>query len=163
MEDGSGPIEYDDREALDALVRVFALTSGRTFRFDASLVGQCSADRLAELERRLVEWGIVPRSSPGVMQAVFRAFATCLRTPYRPTAAYPDPVSLVLVHDPEVSEEENLRRFDRTARGWELWAPRLAVSIAGGNHMTVLNEPHVQSLASLLEQQATPDEMEPEC
>ena len=79
-----------------------------------------------------------------------RTFETALRTRYRPQNVYPDPVRLVLAHDPKKDQLANEKSFEITIAGWRRWAPNLTVWHSPGNHMTLLHQPHVTALSDWL-------------
>jgi thioesterase domain-containing protein len=151
-EDPTRIVEHDSREAFLSMVEVFEETLERSLDISAEQAESLDeAGRLGLLHERLVRFGVLPRQSrPDVMRGPLHVYSTCLRTTYTPEASYDGPARLVLVADPRLGEAENMQHFLRTIEGWKRWVPRLASSIAPGNHMTVLKKPHVNSIVSLL-------------
>ena len=144
--------EWESGEVFLQLVKIFEQTVERPLGIgpaDAAALDE--AGRMRLLHARLVQVGLMPqRSTPDVLRGPFRTFATCMRTLYTPDEAYPDPVRLVLVPDPELGHEENRRALADAVRGWRRWAPRLEFLEGAGNHMTALKPPHVAALAATL-------------
>jgi len=142
--------ECDGPEAFLRLVGIFEKSAERSLGIGAGQVeGLDVAGRLALLHGRLVSAGIMPRQSvPGALRGPFRTFAAASRSSYAPPSVFPDPVRLVLARDPELDEAANQRRFAETVAGWRRWAPGLQVTVASGNHVTVLKPPHVASIAA---------------
>ncbi|NBI50345.1 thioesterase domain-containing protein [Burkholderia sp. ISTR5] len=73
-------------------------------------------------------------------RALVRSYATAMRTVYRPAAQYAGPATLVLA---EQEVESNRGAFE----AWLRCIPELRVRHGAGNHYTMLQAPHVASLA----------------
>jgi thioesterase domain-containing protein len=144
--------EHDSREAFLTLVQVFEQLAERPLDIGPERIGGLNeAGRLALLHQHLVRVGLLPRrSGPDALEGPFRTFSAALRTPYIPDGPYPDAVSLVLVRDSAYDEETNQQRFAATVEGWRRRAPRIAFSVASGNHMTALKRPHVDHIVACL-------------
>lgn len=144
-EDAAHVREFDGREAFFQLVRVFEMAAERPMEIRPEDVDALDEDgMLGVLHERLVRFGRMPRrSAPEVLRGPFRTFSACLRTTYAPAESYPDPLRLVLVGDGREQIAESIG-------GWRRRAPRLAVSVGAGNHMTALKRPHVRDLAAHL-------------
>jgi hypothetical protein len=67
-----------------------------------------------------------------------------------PRGPYPGAFRLVLVDDPRHDAAANQRQQLKLISGWKRAAPNLAASRSGGNHMTVLQPPHLIILAHLM-------------
>jgi hypothetical protein len=78
---------------------------------------------------------------------MIRTFGAALRTSYRPQQIYTDPLFLVLVNDKELDQQANRHQHQDVVAGWKQWAPNLTYWLGPGNHITVLNQPHVQVFA----------------
>jgi thioesterase domain-containing protein len=140
-------------QAFLRLVSIFERSAERSLEISAAEAeGLDDTGRLALLHGRLVRAGIMPRqSAAGALLGPFRTFAAAVRSSYAPASASPDPVRLVLARDPYLDEETNQRRFAEAAEGWRRRAPDLRVTVASGNHVTVLKQPHVASIAALFD------------
>ncbi|HKX28039.1 MAG TPA: hypothetical protein VJ302_10125 [Blastocatellia bacterium] len=62
-----------------------------------------------------------------IRRHMVRAFETALRTPYRPTTVYLDPVGLVLMPDPKKDSQANEKSFESVIGGWSRWTRNLTV------------------------------------
>ena len=144
--------EIDHEQGFAHLVEIFEQVAERPFGITAEqLASGDVAAHLKLLHDRLVQFNLVPRRSKAdVLRGPFRAFATCLRTVYRPAAIDSSPVRLMLVDDARLDRETNQRQLAQYANAWKQWAPNLVFCRGSGNHMTTLKSPHVQALAALL-------------
>jgi thioesterase domain-containing protein len=88
------------------------------------------------------------RSQPDMLAGSVRAFGVALRTGYAPRAPYGGPVAFAFVADPSLGADDDARRQDDTFAAWQRWAPAATRWKAPGNHLTVLQPPHVSSLAA---------------
>jgi len=104
--------------------------------------------RLRLVHERMVAVGLLPRRShPDMLTGSIRAFGAALRAGYRPATAYSGPLSLAFASDPRLGAADNARRHDDVFAGWSRWAPFATRWNAPGNHMTMLQPPHVQLLS----------------
>lgn len=107
--------------------------------------------QLKLLHERLVALEMISsRSKPEILHGMVRTFATHLRTTYVPSETYPEPVRLVLVRDTKDDEATCRKTHRKTAAEWQRFAPGLVTWCGPGNHMTILNPPHVVKLADWL-------------
>jgi thioesterase domain-containing protein len=148
-----GPARERTREEiLGQLVELFEQSAERSLDIVAKELA--ALDEPAQLEllhQRLVGVGLLPRrSTPEVLRGVLRTFTANLQTAYVPSKEYAGPASLVLVRDPKDDEATAQRIHETTARGWRRFARELVVWRSPGNHMTVLEAPHVAALADRL-------------
>jgi thioesterase domain-containing protein len=141
--------DYTDLEVLAELLEVMEMAAQRPLGIrTADLAPLDDAGRLKMLHEGLVRVGVMPRrSQPEVLQGPVRTFGAALRTRFVPASSYPDPVRLVLVRDTRLDEAADRQRFDAVLAGWLRWAPQASCWCGPGNHMTVLDPPHVASLA----------------
>jgi amino acid adenylation domain-containing protein len=151
-EDGALIREYGHGEAMLQLVAAFEQVAERSLGIGPrELYALDWSGQMELLHERLVRLGLMPRrSDAGLLKSSFWNFAACLRTTYRPSGSYADPLHLMLVRDPALGAQEDQERLDGAVRGWRRWAPGLVASEAPGNHMTALKLPHVLALASHL-------------
>jgi len=152
--------EYTNKEAFLELVKAMELVSERPLDIASGDIDNLDGiERLRILHDRLITVGLLPpQSDPKLLRGPFRTFATCLRTTYQPSQTYSQAVRLVAVKDPRIDGTANQRRQVQMADGWRRWAPRLICSLGSGNHMTVLNAPHVDLLATYVARGAGPDQ-----
>jgi len=145
--------EYNNTDALMQWIDIFEqllehpLGIGRS-DFDS----RNEAEQRKLLHARLVREGLMPKASQSdVLRGPLRTFMMSLRTRYTPDKPYRGAVQLVLVDDPKKEGGCNRRNQEYLVEKWKLWAPNLVCTHARGNHLTVLNSPHVQALAKLIE------------
>jgi arthrofactin-type cyclic lipopeptide synthetase C len=141
--------DYTAVEVLTELIEVIQLAAQQNLCIRASDLAPLDDEgRLKLLHDSLVRVGVMPRRSrPDVLQGPLRTFGAALRTRYFPAEPYTGPVRLVLVRDTRLDEQADLRRCDAVHEGWRRWAPQATCWRGPGNHMTVLDPPHVSKLA----------------
>jgi arthrofactin-type cyclic lipopeptide synthetase C len=91
------------------------------------------------------------RSTAELLQGPLRTFAASIRGHYKPEKTYPGPLKLVLVDDLRQDESFNRRYHQQLISDWKRFAPNLSPTHGPGNHLTMLKEPHVQELATLIQ------------
>jgi len=145
--------EFSAIEAIMSWIEIFELHLGRPLGVKRSDLQSCSGDvRLEILHSYLVKERLVPhRSAPDILCGPFRTFARALRTHFSPDKPYPGPMQLLLVDDPKLDRLANRRKQEQIEEGWKRWAPNLVLARVPGNHMSILNPPHVIALAQLIE------------
>ncbi|HEY0856874.1 MAG TPA: alpha/beta fold hydrolase, partial [Albitalea sp.] len=141
--------DYTALEVLGELIEVMELAAQKPLCIRLSDLDPLDdAGRLKLLLEGLVRVGVMPRrSQPEVLQGPVRTFAAALRTCFVPASPYPDPVRLVLVRDTRLDEPADRLRCEAVLAGWLRFAPRATCWRGPGNHMTVLDPPHVGVLA----------------
>lgn len=141
--------DYTAIEALLELVDVIEMAVEQPLGVKAAdLAPLDDTDRLKLLHQALLRVGMMPmRSSPEALKGIVRAFGAALRTTYRPAAPYPDLLRLVTVSDTRVDADADRRRCEELLQAWRRWAPRLSSWHGPGNHMTLLDPPHVTAIA----------------
>lgn len=92
-----------------------------------------------------------PRSKHELLQGPLRTFAASIRAHYKPHKVYPGSLKLVLVDDPRHDEAFNRRYHQQLISDWKRFAPNLVPVRGPGNHLTMLKDPHVQAVASLIQ------------
>lgn len=149
--DGGGGRDVTAAEVFAEYVRALELAAERPLGINTAVLERLDqAARLRLVHERMVAVGLMPRRSHADMLAgSMRAFGVALRAGYAPRAAYPGPVALAFASasDPSLGADADARRRDHTFAGWQRWAPAAARWNAPGNHITVLQPPHVRSLA----------------
>jgi thioesterase domain-containing protein len=139
---------YDDCDVILELVKSLELRAKSSLDLDrAMLESRDAAERLRVLHGRMVGAGLMPsRSHPNELRGMLRNFGAALRTNYHPQQLYTDPLRLVLVPDPGTSRLNSCQHMDRLS-GWRRYAPNLIGWLGSGDHMSVLEPPHVHALA----------------
>jgi thioesterase domain-containing protein len=145
-------VEFTFLEAVMQLVVLFEQLAGRALGITSADLQ--SLDELAIrtlVHQRIVGAGLVPhRSRPELLLLPLRVFASCLRIIYAPQEQYGGRIRLVLLRDPRDSERENLIKENDSLAGWRRLSRDITVWRGPGNHMTVFNPPHVETLARWL-------------
>jgi len=104
------------------------------------------------LHKILLRESILPNTSqPDILRGPLRTCAAALRTSFTPDRIYAGPARLVLVDHPKLSRHANQLKHKEIVETWKKWIPKLSVTHAPGNHLTLLKSPNVQKLASLLQ------------
>jgi arthrofactin-type cyclic lipopeptide synthetase C len=151
-EEGAAIREYNNVEAILVWIDIFEKILEHPLgvsRGDIEPRDEAAQRKL--LHDRLVSEGLMPRQSdPDRLRGPLQTFARSLRTHYTPSEIYPGPVRLVLVNDQKLDQDANRRNREQVAEGWKRWAPNLVCTCAPGNHLTILNQPHVHVLAGLV-------------
>ena len=145
--DGSDLIgkDYTAIQVVLELANVIQMTTREPLGIRAAdLAGLDHSGRMQLLHKRLVRVGVMPqRSRPDVLIGPMRTFAAALRTAYQPAAPYPDPINLVTVSDPSIDADADLLRRQKLLQEWKRWAPQITSWHGPGNHMSLLQPPHV--------------------
>jgi arthrofactin-type cyclic lipopeptide synthetase C len=149
--DTQGPLgrDYTATEVLMELVDMIEMAVDQPLGIRAvDLAPLDDAGRLQFLHQALVRVGMMPmRGKASALVGIVRTFGTALRTTYRPSAPYPDPLRLVTVRDTRTTADIDKRRREKQVQDWLPWAPRLSTWEGPGNHMTLLDHPHVVVVA----------------
>jgi thioesterase domain-containing protein len=155
---GPTPPEYSNLDALMSLVELFNLRNASLALRREDLEGLRANEQLTLLHERLVGTGLMPaRSTPENLARIHDVFAMCLRTPYAPSAPLDVPLYLVLARDLKLSEEQSQAHHRELAKQWAPWAPRMTHWTGPGNHLTILQPPHVVQLAHWIRDMALPN------
>jgi thioesterase domain-containing protein len=138
--------EYSDIDALLELAGLFELHAERPLSLSAADFETLTPPaQLRLLHQRLMRADLLPsHSDPRDLAAVFKVFATNIRTSYTPRARCEQPVDLAWA--PTGTEHA-----PSSAEPWRAWAPDLHLHPVEGNHVTLLQPPHVSSLARALQ------------
>ena len=141
--------DYTSTEVLVELVDMIEMAVNKPLGIKApDLAPLDDIGRQRVLHQALVRVGMMPmRSGPEVLAGIVRTFGAALRTTYCPAAPYPDPLRLVTVSDTRINANADKRRCEEQLQGWRRWAPRLSSWHGPGNHMTLLDLPHVTAVA----------------
>ncbi len=106
--------------------------------------------QLTLLLARLIESGVMPRGTRiAALRGVVRAFATNVNTRYVLDQPYAGRVHLVAATPDSHSRSQRLQPTELFAN-WRRCAPATELWTSKGNHMTLLNPPHVGELATWL-------------
>jgi thioesterase domain-containing protein len=144
--------EYNRTEILMQLVELSEQSGQCSLNLVANdFEGLDYATQIKLLHERLVEVELIPRMSrPNILRGMLRIFSSNLRTTYLPSGTYPGPVFLILVCDAKDDQETCLKKYQRIVTGWRRFSPGLTTWCGPGNHMTILQPPHVAALAGYL-------------
>jgi thioesterase domain-containing protein len=142
---------YSRVEMLMELVKVFELKLRRSMSLTA--VDFAALDHTQQLKlllRRSIEMKLLPpRTSIEVLGGIVRLFETNLNTDYVPRGTYSGPLHLVGVSDSERESDHSDKQADLVTL-WRQHAPECTLWVGPGNHMTLLDPPHVTRLAAWL-------------
>jgi arthrofactin-type cyclic lipopeptide synthetase C len=153
-DDGETAIrEYDSVDVIMAWIEALELMIERSLG-----IQRCDLDTCSEAARRiflhacLLKHNLLPRRwVPEDLRGLLGTFGAALRTCYTPRKPYLGPVRMIVVDDPRLDADANRERQRQMQQGWEKWARNLVFSHASGNHLTVLKQPHVLSIARLIQ------------
>jgi thioesterase domain-containing protein len=150
--------EYTDTDVAWNWVKAIENMLGHSIGIQiAELQSRSQLERRELLHSSLVSNGIMsPRSSADDLRGPLRTFASGLRTYYMPCGPYYDPVRLIFVEDHGMHWDAIRENPELQLKRWRRWAPNLAYITIPGNHMTVLKQPYVRTLARLLSLNQTP-------
>jgi thioesterase domain-containing protein len=140
--------EYSPDEVFDEWVRTLELAADRDFDLNSAALSEMRyADRIRAVHQKLVEFGMMPASSRwDVLRGPLRTFGAALRAGYVPTTSLPFAVNFVFADDPRESLRANLDLQNQYYREWLNWAPAGTRWRGPGNHITILDAPHVNEL-----------------
>ena len=103
---------------------------------------------LAQLHTQLLAGGVLPpRSRPSILRGPLTTFAAARRTVYSPTTPYRGKARLVLVDDPALDADANLKQRQIYLSGWESIVSELCTWDGPGNHYSMLRPPNVSAVA----------------
>jgi arthrofactin-type cyclic lipopeptide synthetase C len=154
---GPTPPEYLNIDALMSLIELFDMRCPSLALCREDLTGLHASEQLTLLHERLIATGRMPaRSTPDDLARIYDVFAACLRTPYAPSGPLDAPLLLVQARDPKFSEEQALARHRELAGQWAAWAPRMTPWTGPGDHLSILQPPHVMQVASRIRALAQP-------
>ncbi|WP_354359732.1 amino acid adenylation domain-containing protein, partial [Variovorax boronicumulans] len=141
-------VDLSRAEILERFLEVVAMQAPRAMPLDLAALDRLNfAELLDALHRLFVQLDLMPpRSRAEALRGSLATFATACRTAYRPDLTYTGPVHLALVDDTRLDRDANEAQFLQCRQGWEHLAPDLHTWHGPGNHMTVLQRPHVQAL-----------------
>lgn len=134
-------------EVLHRYVRVLEQAAGRVSKLSAAeLYNVLLIQGIDELLRRLKSSGLLPQTLAAPMFArLFRTFEVHVNTPYSP-AMLPIEVHLIHASDSDDVGEDHVSA-EQAAAQWRHVAPNLRSIVVSGNHMTMLDSPHVEAVA----------------
>jgi thioesterase domain-containing protein len=152
-DNGKLNLEYDNTDAIMEWVATVEQLLERPLKISRrDIESRNESAQRKLLHNCLIKEGLLPRrSQPDALNGPLKTFAASIRTQYSPKAPYQRQMQLVLVDDATLGQDANRQRQKDIVEGWKLWAPNLVVRHASGNHLTVLNLPHVFSLARVIQ------------
>ena len=140
---------YTSTEVLVKLIEIMELAAEKSLGIQpAEFESQNTAVQLRLLHEGMIRVGLMPRrSTPDALRGPIRTFGAALRASYRPQRPFPDPVRLALARDPRLDDQADQRERQATLEGWRLWSPNITCWDGPGNHFSILDPPHVKTLA----------------
>jgi thioesterase domain-containing protein len=150
--EGGGKLgaEYGAVDALLELVAVLELAAERSLGIDRDVLASSDAQgRLQLLHQAMVRVELMPpKSGAQVLQGPVRTFMAALRASYLPNRTWDGVLRIALVDDVRLRADANRRAQEVTFAAWQRWAPKAQRWHGPGNHMTILERPHVGALAA---------------
>jgi thioesterase domain-containing protein len=137
--------EYTRVEAMLNLAHLFQLRAKDPLNIRPEDLQELSPEaQIAFLHQRLSQASLISQYiEPEDLAAIFRSMWMNLHTAYHPQVVCDQPIQLILAA--ESSGHPGL-----SAELWRAWAPNLQEYRAQGNHVTLLQSPHVAQLAERL-------------
>ena len=144
--------EYGRVDALCELVALYEEASQQDMRLSrADFEKSAATDHMQLLHSRMIAAGLLPpRSSSELLKGTIACFEAALRTRYQPATQYQGTVQLILASGRSASGTSRRLPNDVLTSGWAALVDRLSTHVTSGNHMTMLDAPHVQAIATLL-------------
>ena len=143
-------------EAVAKFIEIVEMNSGISLNLsteDLQLLDEPS--RLKQILLCLATADVLPaKTSLETLRYALRIFEAHLNTGYVPASALMQQ-QVILINAHEQSPEEQSSRFyrDAQATSWLNYAPKaVSITLAGGNHMSMLKPPHVDELAAHVNQ-----------
>ena len=137
-------------EMLMRLVEIFELNLNKSLGLKATdFAGLAHEQQLRLLLARLVAGKLMPPgTSVATLRGIVRVFETNLNTDYQPEGQYLEPVHLVAV--PRDTGPQGCRQYDPgdLVERWNRFAPDIRFLDGPGNHMTLLNRPHIDAVVA---------------
>jgi hypothetical protein len=125
-----------------------------------------SAGELEELDydaqlqlflERLVAAEVLPRGArPAALSGIVRVFSACTRTRYSPQKRFPGEIVIIQADDEMHGSARALEELPEVPRrsgfavAWEPHGAHVSSIFTTGNHMTLLQQPHVGKIARQL-------------
>jgi arthrofactin-type cyclic lipopeptide synthetase C len=143
---------YDRAAALRKYVRALEKTCGRSLHLDVDRLRSAGSDeQMRALLEAMKAQRVLPKSAPGsLLHHPFRVFETQLNIAYAPRSSLLASVYLLHTDDVDMDDDDWLTP-DEACERWRGWAPMLQPMRVPGNHMTMLEMPHVTRTAELLQ------------
>jgi len=141
--------DLSDRQIFEDFVSAIRLTFDRPISIDEELLATGQTELLlAQLHSQLLAAGVLPpRSRPSLLRGPLTTFAAACRTVYSPATPYGGKARLVLVDDPSLDADANLKQRQLYLSGWKSSVSELELWDGPGNHYSMLRPPHVNALA----------------
>jgi arthrofactin-type cyclic lipopeptide synthetase C len=147
------PHEAGTSHIFNQFVGVFESIFDRTLYVNETIIASCEIELfISNLHAALVKARCLPaRSTPDVLRGSLATFAAACRTTYVPHGLYTGKLHLVLVSAACRNKSFNddvTRQRAAYAVQWRRWAAELDVWYGPGHHFSILQVPHVRSLAT---------------
>ncbi len=146
-------VKYDRPAALKKYVRILEKYAGRSLGLGIEALRHADEERqLAALVDAMKAVRIVPKSaSTASIRHCLTVFETQLNIQYVPEARLSTDVYLLQTDDIDTDDDEWMTPEEARER-WCAWAPNLKALRVPGDHMTMLEAPHVESTSNLLKE-----------
>ena len=133
------------REFVDVFEKTFDTSLGLA---DVTLSAGNEALFLRSLHEALVKARAIPgRSHPDMLRGSLVTFSAARRVKYCTAHRYTGPAGLVLVGEPGVPTDEDMRRRMNYVAQWKNYFQDIDVWHGPGHHFSILRQPHVDALA----------------
>jgi arthrofactin-type cyclic lipopeptide synthetase C len=141
--------DLGDRQIFEEFVSAISRTFERAISIDEELLATGESELLlAQLHSQLLAAGVLPpRSRPSLLRGPLTTFAAARRTVYSPATPYRGKARVVLVDDPAMDADANLKQRQLYLSGWQSSVSELDSWNGPGNHYSMLRPPHVNALA----------------
>lgn len=145
LADSDAPVtakkERSELSALMSFIRLFEKQSQSLGLIEHELSMISHRERLIRLHYALIHQKLMPVGSRlKDLEQIFRLYSANIRTQYYPTFIPSVKTHLIVDH-----HNNELQKA-----GWQSVQPEINCTMSTGNHMTLLKQPHVQSLADLI-------------
>ncbi len=150
-------IDEDDAAYLTDFAKYIGYMCSKDLEVSQETLSSLTAmEQLHYLKERLIQVNLLPpdagiTSVRGLVQ-VYKASLKAYRV-YLPSGVQQTPITLLRCNEVDVFEgdtEELTQRLKESALGWNEFSSTIDVHVVPGNHMTMMQQPHVQVLAAQL-------------
>ncbi len=146
-------VKYDRAATLKKYIRILEKSAGRSLNLRIEELRLLDAERqLQALLSAMKAAQIVPRSaSTSLIRHCLKVFEAQLNIQYLPQGPLTADVYLLQTDDIDTDDDEWISPQEARER-WCAWAPNLRAIRVPGDHMTMLEAPHIERTTSLVEE-----------
>jgi thioesterase domain-containing protein len=143
---------YSPAEILQKLIGIYEQSLGASLDLVINdLTGANAEAQLGMLLSRLIQAGLMPRSTPlKTLKGIFHTFSANVNTRYVPPEPHLGESCMATCGTAEGNTWAQAQAFADVVERWRHQLPGLQVFISQGNHMSMLREPHAQEIAAWL-------------